>query len=402
MDPIEKNKWVTLHNNGHHYEVRTRINLYIAENSRDLEALHLAKQILDQQYELIKAADVSEQIYALESSVENALNYSESLFRIGSLDRATVILEKHAAELIANPRYYYLKGKIDGWATAKVGARIERIRNSEDDNEWIQKVVYSARDEQGIIIKLLDGLTQKAKPILVDIGASDGVAFSNSRSLIQNFDWGGLLIEPNAEKASLLALNNKSASERTSIIIGFAKSNSIVKILQSFDIPRDFGFLSIDIDSFEYSITDTILERFRPRLVCVEINERIPPPIQFYVHETGVAPPPLLSGMSLSTASLLLKKHNYTSVVLHYNNLFALADEDFFKANMHGQQPKSDKDLYREGFLEKPDAFSSYPWNKEWISLIQLGINDPNTFVQNIREIFQKNHHDVDFAIQIQ
>jgi hypothetical protein len=399
MNPTEKNMWVTLHNTGNHSEVRGRINLYIAENSRDLEALHLAKQILDQQYELIKSAELSEQIYALESSVENALNYSESLFRIGSLDRATVMLEKHAAELISNPRYYYLKGKIDGWATAKVGARIERILDPELDSGQRQEVVYSARDEQGIIIRLLDSLTKQAKPILVDIGASDGVAFSNSRNLIHNFSWGGLLIEPNPEKASLLALNNKSASERTSILIGFAKSNSIVKIMESFDIPRDFGFLSIDIDSFEYSITDSILERFRPRLICVEINERIPPPIQFYVQETGGVPPPLLSGMSLSTASLLLKKHNYTSVVLHYNNLLAITDEDFFKANRHGQQPKSEKDLYKEGFLEKPDAFSSYPWNKEWISLIQLGLNEPDSFIERIKEIFAIKYPAVNIVV---
>jgi hypothetical protein len=401
MDPIEKNKWVTLHNKGDHSEVRSRIDLYIDKNSRDLEALHLAKQILDQQYELIKAADVSEQIYALESSVENALNCSESLFRIGSLDRATVILEKHAAELISNPRYYYLKGKIDGWAAAKVGARVERIDNPELDNVHYQKIIYSARDEQDIIIKFLDGLTKQAKPILVDIGASDGVAFSNSRNLIQNYGWSGILFEPDPEKASLLSINNKSASGRVNIISAFAKSNSIAKILESFEIPRDFGFLTVDIDSFEYSITKSIIQRFRPRLICLEINERIPPPIKYYINESGDIPPAILGGLSIASACQLLRENRYTPMELHYNNLFALPDEDITDNGSQRNRSNEATELYMTGFIKKIDAFSVYPWNLEWLPRIKHGLSNPIEFVGMIKEIFHHGYPSVSYSIEL-
>jgi hypothetical protein len=52
---------------------------------------------------------------------------------------------------------------------------------------------YSQNDEQDVILKFFDG---KRDGTLLDLGAFDGSTFSNSRALIESFDWKAIMIEP--------------------------------------------------------------------------------------------------------------------------------------------------------------------------------------------------------------
>jgi hypothetical protein len=402
MDQHYKKEWLRLQSIGEYTAVRQKIERYLTKSPTDEEALTIAKQVLEQQYELEHAATIATKIYENNSNSENSLNLAESLIRIGSLDKAAQLLDHHTTLLNTNPRFYYLKGKIDGWATAKVGARVEKIEFENGHGTDKLKINYSARDEQHFITKTLERNGIKSENVLVDIGASDGVAFSNSRHLIESHGWSGLLIEPDPEKASQLVLNNRAAVDRTNIVVGYAKSGTITKVFDAFDIPIDFGFLSLDIDSFEYPITEAILRKYRPRLICIEINERIPPPIHFYVCDTGSVPPTLLSGCSITAACSLLCKHLYTPIELHYNNLFAVPEEctkerlDSAKINEHALT------LYRHGFLQRPDSFTVYSWNRDWLPLIEIGLKTPNLFINHIKSQIEKGYPSVKFHISTQ
>jgi hypothetical protein len=52
---------------------------------------------------------------------------------------------------------------------------------------------YSQNDEQDVILRFFNG---KRDGILLDIGAFDGSTFSNSRALIDSFDWKAIMVEP--------------------------------------------------------------------------------------------------------------------------------------------------------------------------------------------------------------
>ena len=52
---------------------------------------------------------------------------------------------------------------------------------------------YSQYGEEKIIDNFFKG---KRRGLCIDVGAADGIRFSNSRRLIESMDWAALLIEP--------------------------------------------------------------------------------------------------------------------------------------------------------------------------------------------------------------
>ena len=49
-------------------------------------------------------------------------------------------------------------------------------------------------------------------------------------------------------------------------------------------MPKNLTFINLDIDSYDLEIINQILDSgFKPDIVSIEINEKIPPPIYFSV-----------------------------------------------------------------------------------------------------------------------
>ena len=99
---------------------------------------------------------------------------------------------------------------------------------------------------------------------------------------------------------------------------------NVVSILEAARCPRQFAFLSLDIDSYDHYLLDRILGAFRPGLICVEINETVPPPLKFTVsfHEDQQWAGDHFQGQSISKCHELCVRYGYAIVELHYNNLF--------------------------------------------------------------------------------
>jgi FkbM family methyltransferase len=155
----------------------------------------------------------------------------------------------------------------------------------------------------------------KRNGFLVDVGAADGYRYSNSYSLINDYNWGGMLIEPHpdfvqrtetlyAEKpkikicayaigsteeirqlymygrdkhAQISTLSNRF-KERAVQIHGDkylspinVKCKPLNSVLREYDCPIDIDFISIDCEGLDMEVLQSMdWNRYHVRLVCVE------------------------------------------------------------------------------------------------------------------------------------
>jgi len=152
----------------------------------------------------------------------------------------------------------------------------------------LQKLKYSLRgrfshaNEQEILAKYIRTVLPHDSPrTVVDIGAGNGVRWSNSYALLAA-GWKGLGIEADAQKFALLQ-SAYAKFPRASAANAVAGPDNIETLLRQFNIEKNLGVLCLDIDGNDYWVLDSVLEHFRPGIVITEINENIPPPIRFIV-----------------------------------------------------------------------------------------------------------------------
>ncbi|OIO20041.1 MAG: hypothetical protein CO029_00735 [Candidatus Magasanikbacteria bacterium CG_4_9_14_0_2_um_filter_41_10] len=137
--------------------------------------------------------------------------------------------------------------------------------------------IYSQNGEDGIVEFIIKKIPSLPKYI-IDIGANDGVLGSNSRLLIEKYKFGGLLVEPFSEafkKLEELYAHNDNV-EISNFAVGcestiegkinwhghFSQMKSqivnINDLLSQYNIPKDIGFLSIDIDGNDNDVLSAI------------------------------------------------------------------------------------------------------------------------------------------------
>jgi hypothetical protein len=227
---------------------------------------------------------------------------------------------------------------------------------------------YSFLDEETIIKKYLDLLPLSNK-FCVDIAAADGINSSNTYSLYKN-GWDGIAVELDPNNFSILSkLYIKFLG--VNLIKTKVTPENVIFILKACKCPNDFSFLNLDIDSYDYFVLEQILSEFRPSLICLEINEIIPPPISFTVkYDIENFCEEHFFGQSISKCYELCKRFNYDIVELYYNNLFIIPHE------INKQEALSPEDAYRDGYKDKIDRKKKFPWNKDMEIILDLSKND--------------------------
>ena len=171
-------------------------------------------------------------------------------------------------------------------------------------------MIYAQYGEESII---LDFFGQDSKGIVVDVGAADGVRYSNSRWLIESCGWEAVLVEPHptyfhqledlyksnksvklvnaaaySEEALLpfylygrdehaqVSTLSKNFRDKVIKVHGnkFEEKPTMVKALQLSSILHDIDhvdFLSIDCEGVDMEvIKSNDWDLYRPSLVCVE------------------------------------------------------------------------------------------------------------------------------------
>ena len=249
----------------------------------------------------------------------------------------------------------------------------------------LQKVRYSLRgrfshaNEQSILAKYIEKLLPGDRPrTVVDIGAGNGVRWSNSYALLLA-GWKALGVEADPQKFALLSkVYGKFPAAHASNSL--ASPENICALLRDFDIEENFGVLCVDIDGNDYWVLDAILTQFRPGLVVTEINENIPPPIRFVVKfDPDFQLRHHFYGYSIAALEDLCQQHNYGILELEYNNAFLAPRES------RGAQFRCAASVYREGYLDRPERSERFASNIDMEPLYSLS---PGEGIQFLREFY--------------
>ena len=150
--------------------------------------------------------------------------------------------------------------------------------------EWLLDYAsntYSQAGEDGVIAKILEMLPETDQ-WCVEFGAWDGLYLSNVRRLIEEKDYSAILIEGDKKKFERLRNNyaDNHNVETVNAFVGYNAEDGLDKILSAFNIPKNFDFLSIDVDGNDYHIWKAV-QQYRPKSVCVEYNPTIPSQVYF-------------------------------------------------------------------------------------------------------------------------
>lgn len=220
---------------------------------------------------------------------------------------------------------------------------------------------FGYSEEESLIQSYLAELKISEKnKYAIDIASQDGILGSQTLLLYKN-GWKGLAVECDGYYFSVLA-DFYQSFEKVSLIKSKITPDNVLNLIEGSGCPKNFGFLSLDIDSFDFFILDKILSENRPSLICLEINETIPPPIKFTVNYSddfvweGVESN--FQGQSISKAYELCLKYDYKIINLNYNNLFIVPSET---NNFKGISPEN---AYENGYKLKKDRKNKFPWNK--------------------------------------
>ncbi len=228
------------------------------------------------------------------------------------------------------------------------------------------------------------------KGYAVDIGASNGRCSSNTLSLFED-GWSGLCIEYDPQKFVFLSDNYKSLPD---VVLCKTKitPDNVSGILQAF-CRAGIDFLNIDIDGYDYHVLNSLLKKYRPKLISVEINQNIPPPVMFTVDyfpgywwaSDG------FFGMSLSQVEYLCKLHYYCIVEVEYNNAFIVP------AELNKTPVKSIDRLYHDGFFDRSDCRDKLV--SDWSMINALMTMPNNEKIEYINQVFSQ--HKGKFTCQI-
>ncbi len=188
----------------------------------------------------------------------------------------------------------------------------------------MRKNVYSQNGEDGIIECILKDLNLVDEmQWCVEFGAWDGIHCSNTYRLAREYKWQAIMIEADATKFPEL-LKTRESCERIhpiNALVDFTKESpqSLDRILSETSIPRAYGVLSIDIDSYDLDVWESHTE-YRPALVIIEIDSSIPPG-QMNRYRAGSA-----NGNSFSSTLEVASSKEY-SFVCHTGNMVFVANE---------------------------------------------------------------------------
>lgn len=255
----------------------------------------------------------------------------------------------------------------------RIGLEVRRIKPE-------SVPTYSNLDEERIIAEYLSRVAPKNR-FCVDIAAGDGVKMSNTYRLFTE-GFGGLAAEYDGEKFSKLAYTYRVLAN-VSLCKNKVTPVNVVTLLRAYGAPRDFDVLSLDVDGYDFYILASILRFFRPRLLCVEINEKIPPPLRFTVKwdPSYQWAEDHFYGQSLAQLYTLATKHRYALVKLHYNNAFLIPREIY---KDRGLRPE---EAYTVGYKDREDRKVKFPWNENMEMLL---LCSPQEGVRFLNQFFAK------------
>ena len=184
--------------------------------------------------------------------------------------------------------------------------------------------ITSQWGEDGILSEIFLRIGEGNKTC-VEFGAWDGKHLSNCWNLWHNNDWKSILIEGEEERVNNLKKSLLDFPKVKPVLrfVEISGKNSLDSILDDVNQTEQIDLVSIDIDSDDYAIFESL--KRKPRVVVIEYNPTIPPHIDL-VQEPGWN-----LGNSVSSTYKLAQKKGYKLAHLTYTNLILVAEEEWDK-----------------------------------------------------------------------
>jgi hypothetical protein len=156
-------------------------------------------------------------------------------------------------------------GPIDPWK------RLDRHRRN----------ITSQCGEDGVIEHLLSLLPETPKTCL-EVGAGDGITLSNTNTLWSKKGWRALLIE--GAPGAVQTIEARAAGNPSVVAVGAMiaaqGANSLDEIVKRAKFPQRLGVLSLDIDSNDLEVFESLRE-ITADIVVIEFNHEIPADIVY-------------------------------------------------------------------------------------------------------------------------
>ena len=184
--------------------------------------------------------------------------------------------------------------------------------------------IKTQKGEDGIFAEIFKRIGV-AHMVVCDVGASDGLVYSNSWALVNNDNWSGILIEgdPTTFDSLVECYKDKAAYDRVFLVNALVnKDNTLDSIISNSNAPEDFDLLSIDVDGIDWHIWNS-LENYKPRVVCIEFNPSMPNHV-YYIQENDCS---VQKGSSLRAMIDLARHKGYQLVATtDFNAIFVRDD----------------------------------------------------------------------------
>lgn len=152
---------------------------------------------------------------------------------------------------------------------AKILADINNKKTTIKKLDEVEFQVFSQRGEDGIIQYLINKIDIPNK-IFVEFGV-ETYTESNTRFLLINNNWSGLVIDGNKENINFIKKDFIYWKYDITAIESFITRDNINELISGYTQVEDIGLLSVDIDGNDYWVWKQI-ECIKPRIVICEYN----------------------------------------------------------------------------------------------------------------------------------
>ncbi len=198
--------------------------------------------------------------------------------------RMRIKLETRLHDVVTRRRQSHPSGRLDRDSVRDVVSSlneaerriVEQMASDADHLLHSEDATRSQNGEDGIIAEIFRRIGTTTSTF-VEIGAADGV--ENCTGALVDSGWGGVWVEGDPEKAEaarrlLRGSQGDSEPDAAEVVVldSFVDRDSVVDLLSSAGVARDFDLLVVDIDGNDAWVLERICEVHRPRVIVVEYN----------------------------------------------------------------------------------------------------------------------------------
>jgi len=234
----------------------------------------------------------------------------------------------------------------------------------------------------------LESLVSRLVPgpgYVIDIAASDGLSQSCTAGLFSSLGWRGLAVEMDPIKFSSLASTYSLIAGASLARTRITPSNASA-VLQAFEVPANFSVLNLDIDSYDLRVLEKLLvSKYRPAIITMEINEKIPPGVFFTVEfdENHFWKGDHFYGCSIDAACEVVRPFGYFLHRVEHNNAFFIRS-DLATRDVDELPPGL---AFERGYKNAPNRSAMFPYNSDVDHWLEL---EPGEAVEEIALFFQQ------------